>query len=131
VAKIKIIDDEVDIAQVTAAILESAGHATSILTTTENAIQELIDDMPDIVILDVMFPENPAGGFDLARKIRKEAQTRDLPVILLTGINQEFPMGFSGEDIDPDWMPVQDFVEKPIDPDVLLGKIEEILRPEA
>jgi len=74
-----------------------------------------------------MFPENSSGGFDLAREIRQTNEIKDLPVILLTSINQEFPMHFSTEDIDADWMPVQDFVEKPIAIPDLLKKVKRLL----
>jgi len=83
---------------------------------------------PDLLILDVIFPENPAGGFDLARQIRRTPALSDLPVILLTSINQEFPMDFSARDIDEDWMPVQDFLEKPAAPATLLASIDRLLR---
>ena len=126
-AKIKIIDDDVEIAQNTAAILGNAGHDVSLLHATENAVQVLLDDQPDILILDVMFPENPAAGFDLARQIRQNSDLEALPIIMLTGVNQEFPMDFSGEDIDSDWMPVQEFLEKPVDASVLLERIQTML----
>jgi DNA-binding response OmpR family regulator len=126
-AKIKIIDDDVDIAEDTATILQSAGHDVSLLHTTENAVQVLVDDQPDILILDVMFPDNPVAGFDLARQIRRNRALRALPIIMLTGVNREFPMDFSGKDIDSDWMPVQEFLEKPVDPSILLDRIQKML----
>jgi hypothetical protein len=55
--------------------------------------------LPDALILDVMFPENPSGGFELARSIRKK--WGEIPVLMLTAVNQQFPLGFSGKDIDP------------------------------
>ncbi len=125
-AKIKIIDDDVEIARNTAAIISSVGHDVSLLHETENAVQVLLDDRPDILILDVMFPENPAAGFDLARQIRHNRDLEALPIIMLTGVNQEFPMDFSGEDIDSDWMPVQEFLEKPVDASVLLELIQKM-----
>jgi two-component system sensor histidine kinase/response regulator len=127
-AKIKIIDDDVELAEDLAAILRSAGHQVSVRDDTDGAVTELLEAKPDLLILDVMFPENPAGGFDLAREIRGTPAIKDLPVILLTAINQEFPMDFSSQDIDADWMPVQDFVEKPVAADTLLEKVDRFLR---
>jgi two-component system sensor histidine kinase/response regulator len=127
-AKIKIIDDDVELAEDLAAILRSAGHQVSVRDDTDGAVTELLEGKPDLLILDVMFPENPAGGFDLAREIRGTPAIKDLPVILLTAINQEFPMDFSSQDIDADWMPVQDFVEKPVAADTLLEKVDRFLR---
>lgn len=126
-AKIKIIDDDLDLAEDLSLLLRNAGHEISTRDDTEGAVAVLIEEKPDLLILDVMFPENPAGGFDLAREIRSTAALKDLPVILLTAINQEFPMDFSSRDIDPEWMPVQDFLEKPVAPDVLLEKVDSLL----
>lgn len=126
-AKIKIIDDDLDLAEDLSLLLKNAGHAISTRDDTEGAIEVLIEEKPDLLILDVMFPENPAGGFDLAREIRNTPALKDLPVILLTAINQEFPMDFSSRDIDVEWMPVQYFLEKPVAPEVLLEKVETLL----
>jgi CheY-like chemotaxis protein len=126
-AKIMIIDDDVDLAEDLSLILKNAGHQTSIRDDTDGAVVLLVEQKPDLLILDVMFPENPAGGFDLAREIRSTPELGDLPVILLTAINQEFPMDFSSKDIDPEWMPVQDFLEKPVAPEVLLEKVDDLL----
>ena len=127
VAKIKIIDDDVDHAADLAAILGSAGHSVSTLDHVEGAIEDLARDIPDLLILDVMFPENPSAGLELAVKIRQRDETRNLPVILLTGVNQEFPLDLSKRDIDGKWMPVQDFIEKPVQGPALLGKVDELL----
>jgi len=126
-AKIKIIDDDLDLAEDLSLLLKNAGHEISTRDDTEGAVAVLIEEKPDLLILDIMFPENPAGGFDLAREIRSTPALQDLPVILLTAINQEFPMDFSSRDIDPEWMPVQDFLEKPVAPDVLLEKVDSLL----
>ena len=126
-AKIMIIDDDVEFAENISVILKKNGHSIGIHDHTEDMIEELVRNTPDLLILDVMFPENPAGGFDLARKIRNNEKIKALPIILLTGVNQEFPMDFSANDIDPEWMPVQNFVEKPVDIEKLLGEIQELL----
>jgi DNA-binding response OmpR family regulator len=126
-ANIKIIDDDLEFAQNTAVVLQKEGHSVTVHDDTEGMVQELAQNKPDLIILDVMFPENPAAGFDLARQIRKTEEIKNLPIIMLTAVNQEFPMDFSADDIDPDWMPVQDFVEKPVDTQELLDKIEKLL----
>ena len=128
-ARIVIIDDDVELAENTALLLRQPGHEVSTLSTTEDAAPRLIEIRPDLLILDVMFPDNPVAGFDLARKIRCTKAIKDLPIILLTGVNQEYPMDFSAKDIDSDWMPVQDFMEKPANIDALLAKVDELLKP--
>ena len=126
--KLMIVDDDVELAENTAALLRKQGYDVATLNTTENVVQKVTEDRPDLVILDVMFPDNPVAGFDLARQIRRSKALKALPIILLTGINQEFPMDFSGADIDPDWMPVQDFMEKPVKIPVLVEKIAQLLK---
>jgi len=126
-AKITIIDDDRDVLENTSTILRDAGHTVSALDTTHGAVDALKADKPDLLILDVMFPDNPVAGFDLARQIRRSPEIKDLSIILMTGVNQEFPMDFSVDDIDPDWMPVQDFIEKPASVAALIARVQKIL----
>jgi len=126
-ARIMIVDDDVEIAQHTEAILKTRGHETTLLHTTENAVAILTQNKPDLLILDVMFPDNPVAGFDLARQVRRHRELSDLPILLLTGVNQEFPMGFSDADIDSDWMPIQHFIEKPFKSNELLKSVTKLL----
>lgn len=125
--KIMIIDDDTEAIENLSIILQSEDFTVSSRDQLEGAVEALIEEKPDILILDVMFPENPAGGFDLAREIRKNPETKDLPIILLTAVNQEFPMDFSAEDINEEWFPVQDLIEKPVDLQALKEKIANIL----
>ena len=72
-----------------------------------------------------MFPENPSAGFELARAIRRKFDP--IPTLMLTAVNQQFPLGFSNKDIDPTWLPITDFVEKPVDFGVLCEKVAKLL----
>lgn len=126
-AKIMIIDDDAGLMDNMFVILKNAGYTVTVSDTVDGAIEKLTADKPDLLILDVMFPDNPAAGFDLARKIRQTREISKLPVVLLTGVNQHFPMDFSQGDIDADWMPVQDFIDKPVDFKKLLSKISMLL----
>ncbi len=126
-ARISIIDDDVELAEDMSVLLRKEGHTVSTRDTCEGAVRELVKNTPDLLIQDVMFPENHTAGFDLAREIRKTKEIKDLPIILLTGVNQQFPMDFSAQDIDSEWMPVQAFLEKPVRMAALLEKIGELL----
>ncbi len=126
-AKIMIVDDDIEIAENLAVILSNAGYQVDMLDSTDGAEEKIGASAPDLLVLDVMFPDNPVAGFDLARKIRRKSTTRNIPVLMLTSINQEFPMDFSGNDIDDDWLPVQEFMEKPVDAVKLLGAVKRLL----
>lgn len=127
-AKIQIIDDDVELAALLASSLKTNRHDVRTYNKTDGAVQELQRNKPDLLVLDVMFPEDPIGGFDLAREIRKNKELKTLPIIMLTGVNQHFPMDFSETDIDPAWLPVQEFIEKPAKVAVLLRKIDKLLK---
>lgn len=128
-AKIAIIDDDVEFAEDVALFLKKEGHEVSIKDDLDGSVEYLTRDRPDLLILDVMFPGNQAGGFDMANEIRKCKELEKLPIILLTGINGEYnlPLKFTDDDIDPKWMPVQEFVEKPVDMKLLLERVGGIL----
>lgn len=127
-AKIQIIDDEVDLSGNLRILLEKAGHTAFVYNEAEGAVDEIVKNAPDILVLDVMFPGNPAGGFDIARETRTRDELKNLPIIMLTGVNQEMPVEFSGDDIDSDWMPVQEFMDKPVNMPILLQKINDLLK---
>lgn len=126
-ARIWVVDDEVDIAEHVALVLESGGHAVTLRHALAGVAEDLAESKPDLVVLDVMFPGAPAGGFALARKIRAIPRLLHMPIILLTSINRIFPMDFSADDADPEWMPVQGFIDKPVDGGRLLGEVSRLL----
>ncbi|MBM4088754.1 MAG: response regulator [Planctomycetes bacterium] len=120
-AQILIIDDDKDFSQTVAEVLALEGHAATVENESAKALERVRQMHPDAIILDVMFPENPSEGFEIARKIREDFG--QIPILMLTAINQRFPLGFSNKDIDPKWMPVTEFLEKPVDMDQLCRKI--------
>ncbi len=125
--KIKLVDDDPEITENVMAVLKAEGFYVETSNELKDAINFLRDGVPDLIILDVMFPGNPAGGLDLAREVRTHEELSKIPVILFTNINQELPMGFSQDDIDDEWMPVQAFMEKPVNPGKLIDKIKMLL----
>jgi CheY-like chemotaxis protein len=133
VAKITIIDDDADQAADVGALLGTAGHKVTIITRMTGALACLAAEPPDLLILDVMFPQDPSAGMELAIAIRRTPELKELPVILLTSVNQEFPLHLSNKDIDSEWLPIQwlpiqEFMEKPIDPPALIAKVDELLK---
>jgi len=127
-AYVLIIDDDEDFSNAAATVLRTDGYEVEIVLDTDSAITSLEARVPDLVVLDVMFPESHSAGFDLARTIRRyKNEIKDIPIIMLTAINQRFPMGFSSRDIDEHWLPVQLFIEKPVDFDYLKQKVREII----
>jgi len=123
-----IVDDDDDFANAAAKVLQDAGHEVAVELDTENALKSMQQRQPDLLVLDVMFPESTSAGFELARKIRHhEDSLKDIPVLMLTAVNATFPLGFGSGDIDDNWLPIADFLEKPVDFNVLRNKVSELL----
>jgi two-component system, OmpR family, response regulator ResD len=124
-AYILIVDDDMDFAAAVARVMSARGYQTAVETDCGMTLERIGERRPDVVILDVMFPENDKAGFETARAIRRAFG--ELPVLLLTAVNQSFPLGFGEKDLDPTWLPALGFVEKPVDFDHLSAKVGEIL----
>jgi CheY-like chemotaxis protein len=120
-AYVLIVDDDEDFAGAVSTMLKS--HAQE--TDADKAVDRIRQRRPDAVILDVMFPENDTAGFDVARAIRRNFGA--LPVVLLTAVNNTFPLGFSNKDRDAAWLPVAEFMEKPVDLNRLCEKVGQLL----
>ena len=128
-ANILIIDDDLDIIDSLKMILESNGHQVSVKTDTDDLVRTIREATPDLIILDIIFPEDPNAGFTAARELHKSEEVKDIPVLLLSAVNQQsnLSFGFSETDISEDFMPVKGFIEKPVEPAVLLSKVKDLL----
>ena len=94
-AYVLIVDDDEDFASAVAMVLRNAGYEVDIQLDTGTASASMQDRRPNLIILDVMFPEDPSAGFELARVIRgRNDGTGEVPVIMLTAVNAKFPLGF-------------------------------------
>jgi two-component system alkaline phosphatase synthesis response regulator PhoP len=123
--KILIIDDDEDLQYATRMVLEKHGFEVASAYNPDEGIEKVQSEKPDLVLLDVIMP-NDFEGFDVAKKIREELNMKELPIILLTAIhvNKKVPYRFAPHE---EWLPVDYFYDKPIDPDVLVAKIKEFL----
>ena len=130
-AYLLIVADDKDFAGAVAKVLRHSGYEVDVELDISGAITSKEKKCPDLVILDVMFCENASAGFDLARDMREQdGKLKDVPVLLLTAVNAEFPPVFGSKDIDDDMMPVFDFMEKPVDFDILKNKVFALLHKE-
>ena len=131
-AYLMIIDDDEDFSAAIAKVLREAGHEVRAETEIAPAVRSMLGRRPDLVVLDVMFPEDSSAGFQLARDMRRKLEgLGQVPILMLTAVNTRAPFGFSAKDIDEDWLPVTDFLEKPVDMDVLADRVSALLASSA
>jgi CheY-like chemotaxis protein len=127
--KILIIDDDPDVALATRMCLEGAGYEVDEARNSEEGLAKIKANQPDLIVLDVMM-DTTTEGFQTALKLRSKdpdsefADYQDIPIIMLTAIHSTTPVRFAP---DEEYLPVEEFVEKPIDPDTFLPKVEKLI----
>jgi len=129
VKRVYIVDDEPSIVESVAMVLESKGYVVGSQNDDKDVVDNVLAFDADLVILDVMMPEDTGAGFKMARALKDDERTRDLPRIMLTAVNEAgiYVGKFSEKDKDDAWLPVQAFIDKPVDPEVLLAKVAKLL----
>ncbi|MGQ9631372.1 MAG: response regulator [bacterium] len=123
--KVMIVDDDPDIVEVMKTILESNDYDVSVAYNGTECLQKVGSEKPDLIILDVMMDEK-TEGFHVSYKLRQNPQTSKIPILMLTAIGHETGFKFSPE-TDEDFLPVDDYVEKPIQPKDLLAKVRKLI----
>jgi CheY-like chemotaxis protein len=131
-AKILVIDDDPDVQLSARMTLEKAGHKVVEARSGKEGLEKIKADRPDLIILDVMM-DTSTEGFQLALRLRNPDPTsdlaayRDIPILMLTAIHSTTPLRFEP---DIDYLPVELFVDKPIDPDDFIKKVDWVLSGE-
>jgi twitching motility two-component system response regulator PilH len=123
---ILIIDDDPDFVMVTKAILETKQYDVRFAYNPEEGYAKLEEEIPDALILDVMMGKG-AEGFVYARKIRKDPRFDKMPILMITSMSEQTGFNFPGEGKHDKFLPVDEYIEKGIEPHVLLEKIEQQL----
>ena len=120
--KIYIIDDDHDIVEAISMVLKANDYDVKSQYNDEDVAKNISEYGPDLIILDVIFPEDESAGFKIARDISKDKKISSIPVIMLSAVNEKgiYRGHFSNQDIDQSWLPVAQFVDKPVQPKELL-----------
>jgi DNA-binding response OmpR family regulator len=120
-AKILMVDDDQDFLEAAEAILSRKGHTVITANDPEEGEKKIKQENPDIILLDIMMV-NPDDGIALAHKLRK--QKINIPIVMLSGVGKV--TGYSYGKCDS-VLPCDDFIEKPVSPEIFLDKIDKIL----
>ena len=129
-AKILIIEDNPDMALAVRMPLEANGYKVYHASSGAEGLMQVKKVKPALIILDVMM-ETTTAGFQVSLQLRSpDADSeykafRSVPILMLTAIHTTTSLRFGPDEA---YLPVDDFVEKPIDPDVLLEKVKGLLK---
>ena len=120
-ALIVIIDDDPDILDASKLVLTAKGYEVVTADNPDEGYKIVMEQKPDLIILDVMMIE-PDDGFFLAQKLRR--QNVATPILMYTSVSKALGLEFAAGEM----VPVDDLVEKPISPDTLIDKVEKLLQ---
>jgi len=124
--KILIVDDDVDLCDSLKALLENAGYAAATATGRAEGMEKMRTERPDLLVLDVMM-ETWHDGFEMSRELKQDPLLRRTPIVMLTSVEERTGVDVKSSAGDPTWLPVDCFLDKPVEPDVLLAEIEKLL----
>ena len=122
---ILVADDDPDIVDALKTVLEASGFEVQSAPNGQECLRKLRQRKPALLILDVMMTTE-TEGFHVAYEIRQDPNLRDLPVLMLTAIEQKTGFKFSPAE-DGDFLPVQEFATKPIEPDELVTRVKGLI----
>ncbi len=120
--KILVVDDEPDMLDFLSTFLKDNGFEVILATNGKECFKKAKKEKPDLITLDITMPEE--SGVKAFRNIQEAEETKDIPVIIVTGISKDFKKFIhTRKHVEPP----KAYMEKPIDTAALLLKINEIL----
>jgi two-component system alkaline phosphatase synthesis response regulator PhoP len=120
VSRILVAEDEQDVAELIRYHLTREGYDVVLATTGAQALERARDEKPDLILLDIMIPE--MNGWEVCRCLKREPQTADTPVIMVSGRAEE------GDKVLGFELGADDYVTKPFSPRELLARIRAVAR---
>jgi len=123
-ATILLVDDDPDFVEATRIVLESAPYKVAVAYNGEEALHKVREVNPDLIILDIIMPEQ--DGFKVCEALKSDPDLSAIPVIMLTSLSQRM-----GETVfsmtDGMMLEAEDYVDKPVTPEELLKRVEKFL----
>lgn len=118
--RLLLIEDEEDIAALIKLQADISGYKLHVEVDGLNGYSAVVREKPDLVILDIMLPGQ--SGLDVCRKLKNNAETKDIPVIMISAKSEEIDVVLGLE------LGADDYVTKPFSPKVLFSRIRAVLR---
>lgn len=120
--KIMIIDDDIDLVEAMRITLETDNYEVIDAQEGQKGLEKLKKEKPDLLILDVMMGTLDEG-FHIAYQIRNDEEIKDIPILMITAVSAQTGFEFDKQR-DEDFLPVNEFIEKPVNPQVLLDIVK-------
>jgi chemosensory pili system protein ChpA (sensor histidine kinase/response regulator) len=121
--KVLVVDDDPDFVKVTTKVLEKAGYEVVSAANGAKALKSMRQEMPDVVLLDIMM-SYILDGLDVSREMAEDPALKDIPVIMVTSLTGVKASGMFPTD---EYVPVDTWLSKPVDPDTMLARVAEAI----
>ncbi len=121
-AHILVVDDEPEIVKLVTKVMEARGHRVTIGRDGQEALDQVAKERPDVLVLDLNLPK--VDGFEVCRRLKSAAATRDLPIVMMTAAFPSIGDADRGMTLGAD-----EYVVKPFLREVLVHNVERLLPP--
>jgi CheY-like chemotaxis protein len=125
-AKILIADDDPDIRASLQSILEDRQYTVITAADRTESMEKIKTEKPDLIVLDVIMT-TWQDGFEMARELKRDPEFKDMLILMLTGVKERTGIDFKSSAGDPTWCPVDAFLDKPVESEILLAEVEKLL----
>lgn len=123
--KILLVDNDVDFIDLNKAVLENSGFEVAVAYAGREVMDKVKFEQPDLIVLDLMMEKHDTG-FGVAKALKADPVYKDIPILMLTAVLGETGMDFN-QDLDGYWMKTDSFANKPLLPEELVKRINELL----
>jgi len=122
------VDDDPDFLEATKAVIEGSGYKVITANSPTECFACLEKQKPNLIILDVMMVRD-SSGFDVSRELKRNPATKDIPILMLSAVDQKYPeFNFPSAAGDQSWLPVETFLDKPVEAGVLIQHVRKLLK---
>lgn len=122
--KILLVDDDPDFVEATKIVLESAPYQVEVAYDGTEALAKVQKEKPDLIILDIIMPEQ--DGFKVCKALKDDPELSKIPIIMLTSLSER--MGETVYSVSDGLMlEAEDYIDKPVGPQELLGRVAKFL----
>jgi CheY-like chemotaxis protein len=123
-ARVLVVDDDPDFVEITRTILEANKYSVTTAASGDEALQSMRQDLPDLVLLDVMM-STILDGLNLSHVMSEDPALREVPIVMVSSITDSPSAGMFPTD---EYIPIDAWISKPVQPDDLLNKVAQFVK---
>jgi CheY-like chemotaxis protein len=123
--KILLVDNDVDFIDLNKAVLENSGFDVAVAYAGREVMDKVKFEQPNLIVLDLMMEKHDTG-FGVAKALKADPAYKNIPILMLTAVLGETGVDFN-QDMDGYWMKTDGYANKPLTPEELVQKVNELL----